>query len=352
MKAFFKSLRWLMFLGTALGISSISAAQTYTGPNCFASLCIDQKVTAQDLTQRLGESSSTRASYRTQDNRTILSLFESQESQVIGILLADSSNLKLFDQSLSTKTKSDLRAWKTGEGVGLGSSEEDILKAYGKPTGQYEFQTQENGSQVTVKNLSYRGRTNGVVKSADFTMRNGKASRIEFWIQGDPGPTCLGYTCEPQSARAVFRELGKPKNMTANTDVICYQSEDGKSFLSADLGHHGEADIDVVFLSDVPNCLHKTASATKNSLSEWKTSESIHLGSSEEEVVKVYGKPTREEAANDAKCCKYMIPGSRKGDHLPDFGQKVLFYEGMELHQTGFGIRNGRVSFIWISDSE
>ena len=352
MNAFFKSLHWLMLLGATFGISSISAAQTYTGPRCFGSLCIDQEVTAQDLIHRMGESSSAWDRHSIRDGRTILSFFVSEDSEVVGILLTDSSYQKASAKDLSAKAKKDLRAWKTGEDIGLDSSEEGIVKAYGKPTGQYEFRTQENGSQVTVKNLSYRGRVNGVVKSADFTMRNGKASRIEFWIQGDPGPTCLGYTCEPQSARAVFRELGKPKNMTANTDVICYQSEDGKSFLSADLGHHGEADIDVVFLSDFPNCLHKTASTTKNSLSEWKTSESIHLGSSEEEVVKVYGKPTREEPVNAAKCCKYMIPGSRKGDHLPDIGQKVLFYEGMELHQTGFGIRNGRVSFIWISDSE
>jgi len=347
-----KILRCFASLGAGLGICSMTAAQTYTGPKCLGALCIDQKIAAHDLVQRLGDSSSDQRNYRTQDNRTILGLFESEESQIVGILLSDAPTIKPSDESLSTKTRNDLRAWKTGEGIGLDSSEEVIVKAYGKPTGHYEFQRQESGSEVTVRNLSYRGRVNGVVKSADFTLRNGKASRIEFWIQGEPGPTCLSYTCEPQSARAVFRELGKPKNMTANTDVICYQSEDGKSFLSADLADDARGAIDVVFLSDVPNCLHKTASTTKNSLSQWKTAEDIHLGSSEEEVLKAYGKPTRDGTAKNAECCEYMIPGWRKGDHFPDFGQKILHYEGTDLHRTAFGLRDGKVSFIWISDSE
>jgi hypothetical protein len=351
MKALPITLLHFVFIAIAFSIPLIADAQTYAGPKCLGALCIDQKLPSKKLIERLGAPNTNMQSYRAQDDRTILSFFVSSESDVYGILLAHSSPPRPSDKNLSALTKEDLRSWKTGEGIGLDSSEKEILKVYGKPTGEYEFQRQESASRVVVKYLSYKGRIDGIVRSAMFTVQNGKVSQIEFWTQGEPGPTCLGRTCEPHSARAVFQALGKPTNVAPTTDIVCYESQDGKSFLSVEMGER-EADIDVVFLGDVPNCLHKKAWPARNDLSDWKTPEGIRLGSSEEDVSQIYGKPSREETVNAAKCCEYMLPGWRKGDRLPDLGQKILHYDGLELHQAGFGIRNGKVSFIWISDSE
>jgi hypothetical protein len=53
--------------------------------------------------------------------------------------------------------------------------------------------------------------------------------------------------------------------------------------------------IGAVLLSDVPNCLHMGKRATEDNLDAWKTPENIKLGSSENDVMKAYGKPSSQK---------------------------------------------------------
>jgi hypothetical protein len=84
----------------------------------------------------------------------------------------------------------------------------------------------------------------------------------------------------------------------------------------------------------------------KDELNGWKTPPGIGLGSSEQEVLHAYGKPSREEKI-DSRIYKQLIKGYKKGDSLPDAGEKELVY-GL----ARFGMRNGKVSYIWLSYSE
>jgi hypothetical protein len=83
--------------------------------------------------------------------------------------------------------------------------------------------------------------------------------------------------------------------------------------------------------------------ASKDEIGAVELSDTSSLKSSEKELAK---------AINAKNCCKYMLRGFRQGDPLPNAGEKSLSYEGKELMRTTFGIRGGKVSFIWISDAE
>ena len=78
----------------------------------------------------------------------------------------------------------------------------------------------------------------------------------------------------------------------------------------------------------------------------------MRRGAQRHVLFEIFGKRTSEEAINAKNCCKYMLRGFRQGDPLPNAGEKSLSYEGKELMRATFGIRGGKVSFIWISDAE
>jgi hypothetical protein len=112
--------------------------------------------------------------------------------------------------------------------------------------------------------------------------------------------------------------------------------------------------VEAIAVSDFPNCARTPQTTTKIDLHGWKTPEGIGLGSSEEEVLKAYGKPTKAEEAASSSWEEYaeLIRGYAKTDKVPDIGAKSLFYAGRELQQARFGIRNGNVSYIFLSDEE
>jgi hypothetical protein len=89
---------------------------------------------------------------------------------------------------------------------------------------------------------------------------------------------------------------------------------------------------------------------TAADLHEWKTPEGIGLGSSAEEVMKAYCKPSDEGRSSQVP--EELIARYRKGDKAPDVGDWVLIYGGPELSRAWFVMRNGKVSCIWWSDSE
>ena len=109
-----------------------------------------------------------------------------------------------------------------------------------------------------------------------------------------------------------------------------------------------------VLVSDFPNCLHMRKQLTEETLDAWKTQENIKLGSSENDVLKAYGKPSSQEKIV-SQAYRHVIQGYRPLDKLPIIADKTMFYndpKGNELSAAEFGIRGGKVSYIWLSDDE
>jgi hypothetical protein len=173
--------------------------------------------------------------------------------------------------------------------------------------------------------------------------------------KGYRGPKCLGPFClGPRvSADSLLKQLGKP---ATKGSPYCYQSPDGGSFLYVTTLEGEAGRVGSVFLSDFSNCMHRDIQATTDDLPGWKTREGIGLGSTEEEVLKAYGKPFAG-AKNAPSSYALLKRGYRQGDKLPKMetlANKYLAYgaAGDELETVLFGIRSGKVSYIFFSCSE
>lgn len=173
------------------------------------------------------------------------------------------------------------------------------------------------------------------------------------------GPNCLGPFCIDRNvpARNLFKQLGPPAPRPSRLFPYCYQSQDGKKFLYVET-FDSEPDVTAeVFLSDFPNCIHARKKQTTEDLGAWTTREGIRLGSPEADVVKAYGKPSSELKV-DSKLYQLRIRGHQREDKLPqlkDVGEKRIFYNGdvtTDLSAAEFGIRGGKVSYIWLSHNE
>jgi hypothetical protein len=93
---------------------------------------------------------------------------------------------------------------------------------------------------------------------------------------------------------------------------------------------------------------------TEENLGAWKTPENIKLGSSENDVIKAYGKPSSQEQVV-SQTHRHVIQGYRPWDKLPVIAEKTMLYndpKGDDLSAAEFGIRGGKVSYIWLSDEE
>jgi hypothetical protein len=171
------------------------------------------------------------------------------------------------------------------------------------------------------------------------------------------GPKCLGPYCIDRDTRVrqFLQQLGPPPRRGSVFLPYCYQSQNQETFLYVRATVEEHATVAGVLLADFPNCMHMSTTVTTNSLMGWKTPEGIGLGSSEEDVVRNYGKPTREEKT-DSKSYKFLIPSYRQGDTSPDVGDKQLVYSAgpaiADLSLAQFGIRNGKVCFILLLYSE
>src|SRR5260370_35320795 len=92
-----------------------------------------------------------------------------------------------------------------------------------------------------------------------------------------------------------------------------------------------------------------------NDRRDWKTTEGIGLGSSEEDVLKAYGRPSAEKklyAQKPVLEIKGLLAGYRAGDNQPRIGDKVITYGPRGLQAVDFGIRDGKVSYIWLKESD
>jgi hypothetical protein len=170
------------------------------------------------------------------------------------------------------------------------------------------------------------------------------------------GPRCLGPYCLNRDAviSQLFKQLG-PAPRNSEFAPYCYVSRDHGVFLYLRSAEGVPPTVDAAFLSDFPNCIHMATASTADNLSRWRTPEGIGLGSSEQDVLHAYGKPSRE-GKPDSKTYRELVKGYQKGDALPDLGDKELQYGAGptmgDLSLAKFGIRNGKVSYIWLSYSD
>lgn len=170
------------------------------------------------------------------------------------------------------------------------------------------------------------------------------------------GPRCLGPYCLNRDAviSQLFKQLG-PAPRNSEFAPYCYESKDHGVFLYLRSAEGVPPTVDAAFLSDFPNCMHMATASTTDNLNRWRTPEGIGLGSSEQDVLHAYGKPSRE-GKPDSKTYRGLVKGYQKDDTLPDLGDKELQYgagQAMgDLSLAKFGIRNGKVSYIWLSYSD
>jgi len=335
----------------------VAGAQEYHGPKCLGSFCISGKLSPDALSKRLGPLKKFSSTYRSENKRVFLAIIGVWKDPVVGVILGDYASFRSADEKLLTTTREDLSAWKTVEGIGIGSLEEDVLRAYGKPSGETKLFAQDRGVQIETKKIFYKGRFHEAVEAAIFSILDGKVSSVELENDAFLGPDCLGPACVYGGSPllSLLARLGTPGQKASPSGLYCYQSEVDGTFLYLATGHENlPPQIEAIAVSDFPNCARAPQTTTKNDLHGWKTPEGIGLGSSEEEVLKAHGKPTKVEEAASSGWGEYaeLIRGYRKGDKVPDIGDKTLFYAGQELQRARFGIRNGKVSYIFLSDEE
>lgn len=334
-------------------------AQLYSGPKCLGPACIDRNASFEGLAQQVGGPSSAGViyGYRTKNGQAFLILTDGGQGQLGSISLRDFAKFGAWtekDQRLATQ---DIRNWKTPEGIGLGSSEEEVSKAYGKPSGVADVELEDSQREMGKRVLIYKGRLKEIFRAARFRIRDGKVSWIELENNAFAGPDCLGPYCThgDLTLNSLLRRLGLPPQKNRPSPLECFQSQDGRAALHFRTDVEETSGIADFLLSDFPNCLHTRKRITTNGVATWRTPEGIGLGSLEEDLVKAYGTPSAEKKLDAQKPVveiKGLIAGYRAGDNQPRIGDKVIIYGPLELQAADFGIRDGKVSYIWLKDSD
>lgn len=334
-------------------------AQAYSGPKCLGPVCVDSNEPFQGLVEHLGGPSSARGNYgyRTKSGQTFLIITEGGHGSVGSVDLRDFAESGMWTKKDGKLTTQDIRNWKTSEGIGLGSEEADIAKAYGKPSGVEDLELEDTRHQKGKKMLLYKGRLNGAIRAARFRIRDGRVSFIELENDAFVGPDCLGPSCAygDVSLSDMLRYFGLPSPKNAVPALECFQSQDGQASVHFATDVEETSGVADVLLSGFPNCLHTRKMITARHLDAWKTPEGIGLGSSEEDVIKTYG-PASTVKKLDAKKpipeVKGLLAGFRAGDNEPLIAEKVLVYGPRELQAVDFGIHDGKVSYIWLKESD
>lgn len=174
--------------------------------------------------------------------------------------------------------------------------------------------------------------------------------------QAYSGPKHIGpfYIDRNTPTRVLFRELGVP---VQKLHLNCYATSDRRAFMNFESIDSEPENVGDVFVSDFPNCKH-TPIQPADTFEKWKTGEGIGLGSSEADVLKAYGKPRSRDKIDTSyypKISGHIVRGYRRGDKLPNLADHTLFYNGdisTDLSAAEFGIRKGKVAWIWLSQNE
>jgi hypothetical protein len=345
----------IMFLLSTVSYSGVQShsGSKYFGPECLGPYCLNRVVSTVSLAKTLGPASTDSAPYTYKSNGLFLVVRNKEASEAVGAIALGnrpwqtaSPNIEDYDV-----TKENLRAWKTPEGIRLGSLESEVIAAYGKSSGEHDFVAEHHGVVEVEKEFVYKGAFAMEIAEAVFGVRNGKVTSIQLETTSYAGPDCLGPFCigfdiPENSAPSIFEQLGASKTRISGPLSYCYQSRGKSSFIRVDTdGEHPPAAVTVV-LSDFPNCTKRSVKVTATEFGQWETPEGISLGSRVEEVLHAYGKPTEEVKPNPP----FVILGYAGKE--PDVGSEELDYASHGLIRTSFGIRKGRVSFIYLSYSE
>jgi hypothetical protein len=169
------------------------------------------------------------------------------------------------------------------------------------------------------------------------------------------GPKSLGpfRIDKDVSMKTLFAVLGNPAKATG--DTFCYRSADSRAYLvlTRMVAVYDRKVAGSVELSDFRSCVDKPVQITPDPLATWKTERGIGLGSSREDVVKAYGKPsTVDSIGTDYRAIIHGSPAQSKPN--PEVGTTVLGYTGAsdDLNAAYFGIRAGKVAWISLSKNE
>jgi hypothetical protein len=197
MKALRPSKSGVILLTMAFFATIDARAQEYSGPKCLGPVCIDRDESFQGLAEHLGGPSSARGNsgYRTKSGHAFLIITEGEHGSVGSLDLRDFAEFGMWTKKDGKLTTQDIRNWKTTEGIGLGSQEIDIAKAYGKPSGVEDLELEDTQHQKGKKLLLYKGPLNGAVRAARFRVRDRRVSFIELENDAFQGPDCLGPYC-------------------------------------------------------------------------------------------------------------------------------------------------------------
>lgn len=174
------------------------------------------------------------------------------------------------------------------------------------------------------------------------------------------GPNSLG-TYRHDRAITVKSFLAYFGAVPSRRDTYCIADADHRMFLHASVDpEHDRKHLDMVFLSSFPNCKHIPVLAAPIDPEIWKTPEGIGIGSTKQAVLKVYGQP-QYSTTEVLKPGSDEIAGMRDSDHIQiDLGDSSYLYTCMidkkqgcdDLRATQFGFKQGKVTWISISDSE
>jgi len=243
----FSSRAMVAFSAAALIVPSIAVAQAYSGPKCLGSFCMEGDLSPDTLSKQLGPSKQNWWRFRSQNKEINLKVVLSNRNEVIDIIVGDHLRWDAGYESMVAHVEdAALLDWKTGEGIGLGSSEEDLRNAYGKPTEEMKSILRDHGTQIESKITTYKGRPARAVWKASFEVRDGKITWIELSNSADPGPDCIDLVCTlGLSVRDLRKELGAPAKRTEEAPTNCFHSQDRLMFLY--LGTMYDVDAEGVF---------------------------------------------------------------------------------------------------------
>jgi len=89
--------------------------------------------------------------------------------------------------------------------------------------------------------------------------------------------------------------------------------------------------------------------------STWKTQEGIGTGEFGRGCRESLWTPSAEKKLDAQKPVleiKGLLAGYRAGDSQPRLGDRVIIYGPRGLQAVDFGIRDGKVSYIWLKESD
>ena len=203
-KMFYKGLSTTRPAETIFGvrngrITSIEIQRTLSpGPDCVGPLCTDMDISEASPRPLFAAVSPPLAVPKTASDsvyclqsadKTYLRLKISSDSprRVLYLYLSDFSTCNYMRGTAVQDTATDLRQWKTPEGIGLGSSVDDVIHVYGKPWSEYVYKQKDlpgvfpgykAGDKVPDIGTELVQYQNDIYESVGFAIRNGKVCLI------------------------------------------------------------------------------------------------------------------------------------------------------------------------------